>query len=77
MLFVGAVVGAVVLSHLSSGLDAIRNSFVLLSLPGLALSLLELFGREGPERELRWHHQLLGIPILLFGVLLVLGVVSI
>jgi hypothetical protein len=77
MLLVGAVVGAVVLNHLANGRDAIRNAFVLLSLPGLALSLLELFGREGNERELRWHHQLLGVPILALGILLVLGIVTI
>ncbi len=77
MLVVGGVFAAIVLGHLSSGQDAIRDAFVLLSLPGLALSLLGLLGREGAERELRWREELLGIPILAFGVLLVLGVISI
>ena len=77
MLFVGAVVGAIVLGYFSSGQEAIRNSFVLLSLPGLALALLDLFGREGPERELPFRHQLLGIPLVAIGVLLALGVVTI
>jgi hypothetical protein len=77
MLVVGAVVGAIVLDHLASGREAIRDTFVLLSLPGFALALLELFGREGPERELPWRHQLLGIPLLALGVLIVLGVVTI
>ncbi len=77
MLFVGAVVGALVLRYFSTGQEAIRDSFVLLSLPGLALALLELFGREGPDRELPFRHQLLGIPVLGLGVLLALGVITI
>ena len=77
MLFVGAVVGSIVLGYFSSGQEAIRNAFVLLSLPGLALALLELFGRDGPERELPFRHQLLGIPLVAIGVLLALGVITI
>ena len=77
MLFVGAVVGAIVLGHFSSGQEAIRDAFVLLSLPGLALALLELFGREGAERELPFRHQLLGIPLVAIGVLLALGIITI
>jgi hypothetical protein len=77
MLVVGAVVGAIVLDQFTSGREAIRNAFVLLSLPGFALALLELIGRDGPERELPWRHQLLGIPLLALGVLIVLGVVTI
>ncbi|MEA2932188.1 MAG: hypothetical protein QOI56_973, partial [Actinomycetota bacterium] len=77
MLVVDGVFAAIVLGYLSNGQDAIRDAFVLLSLPGLALSLLGLLGREGAERELRWREQLLGIPILAFGVLLVVGVIPI
>ena len=76
MLVVGGVVAAILLGYLTNGQDAIRDSFVLLSLPGLALALLGLLGREGAERELRWREQLLGIPLLAFGVLLVVGVIS-
>lgn len=77
MLLVGAVVGAIVLGQFSAGQEAIRNAFVLLSLPGLALALLEVFGREGPERELPFRHQLLGVPLVAIGVLLALGVITI
>jgi hypothetical protein len=76
LLFVGAVLGAIVLHYTASGLEAIRDSFVLLSLPGFALALLELIGMEGPERQLGWHYQLLGIPILAVGILLALGIVT-
>ncbi len=76
VLFVGAVLGALALDNTDSGREAIRDSFVLLSLPGFALAVLELFGREGTERELRWHHQIAGIPILVFGVLLALEVIA-
>ena len=44
MLFIGAVVGAIVLGHFSSGQEAIRDAFVLLSLPG---------SRAGDARALR------------------------
>ena len=76
LLFVGALLGALVLDNSNSGREAIRDSFLLLSLPGFAVAMLERFGREGPERELRWHHELLGIPILVFGVLLALSVIT-
>ena len=76
VLFVGAVLGGVVLENSESGREAIRDSFVLLSLPGFAFAVLEAFGREGTERKLRWHHQLAGIPIVVFGVLLALEVVT-
>ena len=77
MLVVGAITGAIVISYLGTGPDAVRNSFVLLSLPGLALALLGLVGREGSERELKWRHELLGIPLIVLGVFLVLGVIAI
>ncbi len=77
LLVVGAVLGAIVVANLSDGQEAIRNSFVILSLPGFVLELLRMFGRTGPAREVGWGHQLLGIPVLVVGVLLVIGVITI
>lgn len=77
MVAVGSILGALVLGAFASPLEAIRNSFVLLSLPGVVLAILSLFEEEQPPRERPWTYQLLGIPVLALGILLVLGVVSI
>jgi hypothetical protein len=40
--------------------DAVRNGFVLLSLPGLVISVLSLVGRDGPLPGRSWRYELLG-----------------
>ena len=77
MLFVGAFLASLVLAHGPHGQELIRESFVLLSLPGFVLSLLNLAGREGPDRELHWRDQFLGSIVLVIGVLFVLEVIKI
>jgi hypothetical protein len=77
LLVVGAFVGNLILSNVRHSQELIRESFVLLSLPGFALSLLELAGREGPDRELHWRDQIMGTIVLVTGVLLVLGLIRI
>ena len=48
MLLVGTAVGALLISTMDENAETfIANSFVLLSLPGFLLSLLQLFGRDG------------------------------
>ena len=47
---------------------------MLLSLPGLLLSLLDLFGRDGPGITLRWWQRIGGAALLVIGVLQVAGV---
>ena len=76
LLAVGVALAVVVLSRLESGLRLIRDSFVLLALPGAFVAVLELVGGEAPARELKWQYQLLGIPLIALGVLLALGAVA-
>ena len=76
LLIVGVVLTSVVLGHLEDGRQLIRDSFVILSLPGLALAIFDLIGRDGPDYELRWQQQLWGIPLIALGILLALGIVG-
>lgn len=76
MLFVGTAVGALLISTMNEGAETfIANSFVLLSLPGCALSLVQLFGRDGDEPVNGWRRRIAGTAILLLGVLLVFGLI--
>lgn len=43
-----------------------------MSLPGLALSLIVLFGHDGPDRKWTWPRQMIGGVILLVTIGLVL-----
>lgn len=77
LLVVGVTLGVLVLGRLEEGRQLIRDSFVLLSLPGVIVAVLEVLGGDGPEREFKWQHQLvLGIPVIALGVLLALGVIG-
>jgi hypothetical protein len=74
MLFVATAVGALLLSTMNENAQTfLANSFVLLSLPGFLLSLLNLFGREGDERTIGWGKRFAGIGILVAAILLALG----
>ncbi|MDX6719596.1 MAG: hypothetical protein QOJ63_1850 [Solirubrobacteraceae bacterium] len=74
MLFVASAVGALLLSTMNENAQTfLANSFVLLSLPGFLLSLLNLFGREGNERQLGWGKRIGGIAVLVAAILLALG----
>ncbi len=79
LLVVGGLAGAVVLSLLQHHPDQlVPDSFVLLSLPGLAFSVLDLFAREGePIEAPNWLRQVLGTVVLAAGLMLVVGVISI
>jgi hypothetical protein len=50
----------------------LRNGFILMSLSGLALSLIGLFGHDGPDPKWTWPRQLLGGVVLVVTVGLVL-----
>ncbi len=76
LLVIGVLLAAVQLSLVGTGRELIRYSFVLLAIPGAVLAALELVGREAPDREWRWQQQLLGIPLILLGVLLALGIIG-
>lgn len=76
MLLVGTAVGALLLSTMDENAETfVANSFVLLSLPGFVLSLLQLFGREGDEPRIGWGKRFGGVGLLALGVLLALGLV--
>ena len=77
LLFVTGYLGVLAVDRFHDGPELIRWSFLLLSLPGFVFSLLDLFGREGPEYPLRWRHQIVGVLILSIGILFVLGVIGI
>jgi hypothetical protein len=76
MLLVGRWFGSLVASQIHDPRQLIANAFVLLSLPGLALSLLDIVGRDGAKRELTWRHRIGGAAVLATGVLFVLGYVG-
>lgn len=83
ILVLGTVLGAFVASQLHAhnlnSHHVVRESFLLLSLPGLAVSLLELFGRAGPEPpKVPWlAEKILGAALLAFGLLFVIGVITV
>ena len=64
MLIVGVLFGRLVFSILDDPDSILRNGFILFSLPGLALSLIGLFGHDGPDRKWTWPRQALGAVIL-------------
>jgi hypothetical protein len=74
MLFVATGTGALLIATMNENAhDFLANSFVLLSLPGFALSLVGLFGRDGEDRDIGWGKRIAGAGILVLGVLLVEG----
>jgi hypothetical protein len=60
-----------------SSAHLLTYGFVILGLPSLAFSALELVGRDGEDPDETWLHRLAGLGILLLGVLFVLGIVTI
>jgi len=76
MLFVGKGFGTLVIDQLHDPRTLIADAFVLLALPGLVLSLLDLVGRDGHKRELTWLHRIAGTAVLAVGVVFVLGFVG-
>ena len=73
MLVIGAYFGKLVFSILDDPESMLRNGFLLMSLPGLALSLVGLFGHDGPDPKWTWPRQLLGAAIVGGTVWLVLA----
>ena len=76
MLFVGTAVGLVVTDSLHGSKTIIEDSFVLLALPGLFLTLLGSVGRAGDAPPVRWRDRGIGVLLLGAGVALVLGFIS-
>ena len=72
MLLIGSFFGRLVFSILENPDSMLRNGFILMSLPGLALSLIGLFGHDGPDPKWTWPRQMVGGVILLVTIGLVL-----
>jgi len=77
MMAVGAWFATFVASRITDPARFIAEGYVVLSIPGLALSSLSLFGREGKKWELNWALRIAGIGVLCLGVLMVQKVVTI
>jgi hypothetical protein len=72
VLLVTTAIGALLLSSDYDRHTIVPDGFVLLSLPGFVLSILELLAPDD-ERPLRWVHRVAGVPLLAVGVAVVLG----
>ncbi|SDI76882.1 hypothetical protein SAMN05444157_0069 [Frankineae bacterium MT45] len=77
MLCVGKWTATLLASHLSNPQQMVPLGFVLLGLPGLLLTLGGFLGRDGRTWNLNWAHRIGGIAVVVLGVLLVQGVVSV
>jgi hypothetical protein len=81
MLIIGTVLGAFVATHLNgeNSRQIIRDSFVILSLPGLAISILKMFAREGPgPPRIHWlPEKLLGAVVVATGIVFVIGAIKV
>jgi hypothetical protein len=77
MLFVGTAIGVLVTDSLHGSKSIIENAFVLLALPGLAVTLLGMFARDGQAPPIGWSARGGGVVVLGAGLALVLGYVVI
>ena len=75
MLFVVTALGTALVRTMGDSHDFVANCFVILSVPGFVLAIVNLFGRDGEEREIGWRHRIGGSAVLALGVLLALGMV--
>jgi hypothetical protein len=75
MMFVGQWFFLLFREHVSTA-NLLAYGFVFLGLPSLALSLAELFGRDGDDPRDAWWRQLGGTGVLAIGVLFVFGYFS-
>ena len=74
MLFVATAVGALLIDLMNENATTfLANCFVLMSLPGFALSLVQLFAREGDEPKIGWGKRWGGVVLLILGTMLALG----
>jgi hypothetical protein len=76
MLVVGKLAAGALIAIVGDPSKLVSLGIVYLALPGVALSLFSNFAREGKPWEQNWFTRLAGIAITVFGVLLVLGQIS-
>ena len=70
MLAVGSLFAALLKARVEDPDRFLTLGFVVLSVPGVVLTLLGLFGRDGQTWEQNWFTRFGGIGVLAFGVLL-------
>lgn len=77
MLVIGTAFGALVAAQITGDnhLLVIRESFLLLSLPGLAVALLQVFGRDGPEApKIHWvPEKIIGAALVTLAAFIAIG----
>ncbi|MEO6471643.1 MAG: hypothetical protein ABIR57_07125 [Aeromicrobium sp.] len=64
MLIIGSFFAKLVFSILTNPDSMLRNGFILMTIPGLVMSALGLFGHDGPEPKWTWPRQFIGVLIL-------------
>ncbi len=77
MLLVAKLLAALLAHQTTSAAEFIALAFVVLSLPGVILSLVSFFAREGETFGLNWAYRIGGIGVAALGVLIVQGVITI
>ena len=73
MMTVGTVIGAAVADRIADPGLLLTTSFLVLSLPGFALSLVGMFGREGASPKETWGSRAMGAAVALLAILKVRG----
>ncbi|MGI5245928.1 MBG domain-containing protein [Dactylosporangium sp. CA-139066] len=74
MMLVGTLASLALAHLIKDPQSRIVNGFVLLTLPGLVFSLIELFGREGETKSQSWPRELAGGAVMAIGIAAALGV---
>lgn len=64
MLVIGSFFARLVYSILDDPGTVLQNGFLLMTIPGLVLSALSLFGHDGPDPRWTWQRQALGVAVL-------------
>ena len=77
MLVVAKLAAAVLLHSEGDPAGMISDELVDLAIPGVILSVLANFGREGEPWRLTWTWRILGAALIAVGIMIVLGVIAI
>jgi hypothetical protein len=64
MLIIGSLFARLVYTIIDNPDTMLRNGFILMTIPGLVLSALGLFGHDGPDPKWSWPRQAFGVVIL-------------
>jgi hypothetical protein len=73
MLLVASWVGGLVLHMSTDPHELVADAFAVVAVPGAALSLISVIGRDGAETTLTWWHRAAGTAVLLVGIAFVFG----